>query len=150
NLLTRPRIRERTHIDLNAPGFVRLVGDPLPVRRELAIALLERGLHDGKWLSLSNQRQRPQIEARFLTRTPIEYEPAIRRPVERLLVLRGREQELLLPDAIGRLLVQVEHTGTVRIEHDAAAVRRPDRSGLGRAVGREAVQRPPSEIQDPD
>src|SRR5579863_2758939 len=35
---------KRAHVDLVLSGFIRNIGDPVPIRRELALALVELGL----------------------------------------------------------------------------------------------------------
>ena len=61
------------------------------------------------------------------------------------------DQELLVVSRSGRdLLIQVVGSFSVRLEHDPAVVRRPDRENAVGRLEREAGRNAPGEIVDPD
>src|SRR5262245_9383135 len=93
--------RKRPNVDLLPPRFVRVVGHPTSVRRELAVAFFEVGLHEHPRLAIALHRQYPEIAGRLGVDTEIENEPAVRRPVGGLLELRGFHEEFLRARTVG-------------------------------------------------
>src|SRR5438876_3327587 len=87
NLILRSRGRERLDVHLILPGFVRLVGDPLPIGRECALSFVEFRLQKRDWLLAARGspwvRQQPQVSLRFPILIDIQQKPAVRRPVTR-------------------------------------------------------------------
>src|SRR5262249_20130212 len=75
-LATRPW--KRLHVNLKSSRFVRAVGDPFAVRRELSVALFETCLHDRKRFLLTGERQRPNVISRLGSEALIQQEAAVR------------------------------------------------------------------------
>src|SRR5439155_12297516 len=64
-------------VDLELARFVRLVRDPLAVRGELAIALLEGALQERKRLFIAGEWQDPQVRNRLRIVVAEEQEASI-------------------------------------------------------------------------
>jgi hypothetical protein len=79
-LRDRP-IGKRLHVNLVAAGCVRLIRDPLAVRRELPVALVEFGAGDGNRNLVPLHRERQEIVPRFGLLLAVEQESSVGRPV---------------------------------------------------------------------
>src|SRR5262249_52876427 len=81
------RSRKRLDVNLEPARFVGLVGDPLAVGGELAIAFVKRSFQERKRLFIAEHRQNPQVSARLRAAVTEQQKASIGGPVEWRFVL---------------------------------------------------------------
>src|SRR5262249_38476368 len=136
--LTLSRAWKRPNINLDSPGLVRLIRDPISVRRELSVSLFEGGPEKWKRLPIAVHRQYPQIETRSEIGTSIKNETTPRRPSRRHLVLCRCQNEFVTTEPVGRLFIKVIASCPAGVEYTAAAGRRPDPPAVTGRIRRES------------
>ena len=122
--------------------ILALVERPLP--------FVERRLQERKRLSLSGEREDPQVVPGLRILLVVEDEPSVGRPIVGTFPEVRLDQQLVSTPAARRTLVQVRMAVALRVEKDAAAVGRPDRAGVGGRIEGQARRVPPRQIHQPD
>src|SRR5580658_7192363 len=89
------------------PGFVRVIRDPSPVRRELSPGFVEFRSLKKYWLLLVSLYGKNPDTRRLTPRDNVKQEASVRRPAIGILRLIRLQQRFLILDAAGQLLIQV-------------------------------------------
>jgi len=124
NLRLSSRSKERPHINLILARFVRLIRHPFPVRRKHSLLFIERRAEEGKWFTITVDRQQHQVTV--IPPGPVQNKSSVRRPGVGALELRRLQKKPVVRRTIRRFFVKVVGSLAIRGEYDPSAVRRPD------------------------
>src|SRR6476620_6561224 len=85
--------RETLYVHFNAPRFIRIVGDPVPVRRECTAVFHRWCLQVRKRFAFTTGRQYVDIVVGLWINLPVQQETPVSRPVQWELGLLRSEQQ---------------------------------------------------------
>src|SRR5262249_25969498 len=111
-------------------GFVGGVGNPLAVGRESGLERSAFALHVKEELLVPERGQNPEVPFGLVVPSGVDDVAAVAAPVGGVLGDSRFEDQFLGSAAARRFLVEVGGAVLVGIIHDAAPIRRPERSAL--------------------